>query len=266
MRRLARMADIGLSIAEKLERQAELAAVYAEVDAVPDNLPHSKRLDDIGRTFAQVSRAVSLATALEDRIDKGLPALPDDDRPVREREAREKRAEVARAVVDAIDIDPTVHSRRRVVQLRLNLDRLLDAELADLDRFLRRPFAEIEARLRRDLGLEVDDEIPSPLAGEGQAAMPDLGDSRGEAHGGGCGVGSRWSGAAPPLHPSTSASQDAAEPSIPCRDQSLPVRTARGRAPWARREAAGQRPDLDQSEPASRLACMGSRTVRGQAP
>jgi hypothetical protein len=35
MLRLARLADIGLSIAEKLERQAELAAVYSETDAVP---------------------------------------------------------------------------------------------------------------------------------------------------------------------------------------------------------------------------------------
>jgi hypothetical protein len=188
MRRLSRMADIGLSIAEKLERQAELAAVYAETDAVPDNLPHSKRLDEIGRSFAQVSRAVSLATALEDRIDKGLPALPDDDRAVREREAREKRAEVARAVTHAIDTDPSVHSRRRVVQLRLDLDRLLDRELADLDRFLRRPFPELEARLRRDLGLDPDEEDPSPLVGEGQTAMPDPGESRREAHGGGCGV------------------------------------------------------------------------------
>jgi hypothetical protein len=185
LRRLARMADIGLSIAEKLERQAELAAVYAETDAVPDNLPHSRRLDDIGRTFAQVSRAVSLATALEDRIDKGLPAIPDDDRPVREREAREKRAEVARAVAHAIEADPHVHSRRRIVRLRLDLDRLLDAELRDLDRFLRRPFHEIEARLRRDLGLAPDeDDVPgsadilsasqaaSPRAGRGPAKAP----------------------------------------------------------------------------------------------
>jgi hypothetical protein len=157
LRRLSRMADIGLSIAEKLERQAELAAVHAEVDAVPDNLPHSRRLDEIGRTFAQVSRAVSLATALEDRIDRGLAALPDDDRAVREREAREKRAEVAKAVAGAIDAEPCI-TRRRIVRLRLDLDRLLDAELRDLDRFLRRPFPELEARLRRDLGLEPDED------------------------------------------------------------------------------------------------------------
>jgi hypothetical protein len=174
LRRLSRMADIGLSIAEKLERQAELAAIHAEVDAVPDNLPHSRRLDEIGRTFAQVSRAVSLATALEDRIDKGLAALPDDDRAVREREARDKRAEVAKAVVRAIDSDPSVHSRRRVVQLRLNLDRLLDAELRDLDRFLRRPFPEIEIRLRRDLGLEpdADDAVDDPGVLGARASSP----------------------------------------------------------------------------------------------
>ena len=52
MRRLSRLADIGLCIAEKLERQAELAAIYSETDAVPDNLPHSRRLDEIGRAFA----------------------------------------------------------------------------------------------------------------------------------------------------------------------------------------------------------------------
>jgi hypothetical protein len=258
MRRLARMADIGLSIAEKLERQAELAAIHAEVDAVPDNLPHSRRLDDIGRSFAQVSRAVSLATALEDRIDKGLPALPDDDRPVREREAREKRAEVARSVVHAIEADPHVHSRRRIVRLRLDLDRLLDAEIRDLDRFLRRPFEEIEARLRRDLGLDPEED-PSPERGR----MGPVAEQRED------GVTDAGRGEPPSPPPLTlsgrSASQDAGNPSIPCRERSLPARAGqdqvlglplRGAPP----DSIGGR-DLEQPEPASKIACMASRAV-----
>ena len=190
MLRLARLADIGLAIAEKLERQAELAAVYSETDAVPDNLPHSRRLDEIGRAFAQVSRAVSLSTALEDRLDRGLPAILDEDRERKEREAREKRAEATKAVVRAIEADPPFQSQRRMVDLRLRLDRLLDAEIKDLDRFLNRPIDEITARIRRDLGLADDEDLaeatPSPLAGEGVPAMPDARESEREAHGGGC--------------------------------------------------------------------------------
>jgi hypothetical protein len=158
VRRLARMADLGLSLGEKLHRQAELAAVHSETDAVPDNLPHSKRLDGIGRAFAQVSRAVSLSTALEDRIDNGLPALPDEALAAREREAKAKRVEVEKAVVRTIEADPPFQSRRRMVDLRIRLDRLLDAELADLHRFLGQPFHQIEVRLRRDLGLEPEDD------------------------------------------------------------------------------------------------------------
>ena len=169
VRRLQRMADLGVDIGEKLQRQAELAAAHAETDAVPDNLPHARRLDEIARSFAQVSRAVSLATALEDRIDRGLPALPFEDRARQERDARDKRGAAARAVAPDFD----AFSPRRAIDLRLRLDRLLDAELADLDRFLDRPFDEIVARLRRDLGLE-SDASPPPRRRRGGGGPPKL--------------------------------------------------------------------------------------------
>jgi hypothetical protein len=160
MRRLEAMSEMGVSLGRKLERQAELAAAYAETDAVPDNLPHSRRLDEIARAFAQVCRAVAITTALEDRIDNGLPALPDLDRArrLRNQAAADKRAEAARAVERTFDADPAVASRKHTVRLRLDLHRLLDAECLDLDRFLDRPLPGIVADLRRNLGLDPIDE------------------------------------------------------------------------------------------------------------
>jgi hypothetical protein len=92
--------------------------------------------------------------------------VPDEDREMKEREAKDKRAEAAKAVVRVIEADPLFQSRRRMVDLRLRLDRLLDAELEDLDRFLSRPIDEITARIRRDLGLDPEeDDFADPLPG-----------------------------------------------------------------------------------------------------
>ena len=178
MLKLERLGDIGLAIAEKLGRQAERASAHAESEAVPDNLPHSRRLGDISRAYAQVSRAAAICTAMEDRIDKGLPALPDVDRArrLRDQALEEKREAVRRGVVNAIDAIPPSDRRRRV-DLRLRLDGLLDREVRDLDRFLDRPFPELVERLRVNLGLEPEEEAwaqtspPSKAAafGEGTA-------------------------------------------------------------------------------------------------
>ena len=161
MRRLEQMADMGLNIGRRLERQAEVAAAHAESEAVPDNLPHSRRLDEIARAFAQVGRAVAILTALEDRIDRGLPALPDLDRSrrLREQAAKDRRAAAVAGVEHALSLDPALASPRRLAGLKLNLDRLLDQEALDLDAFLDRPLPQLVERLRRRLGLDpIEDE------------------------------------------------------------------------------------------------------------
>jgi hypothetical protein len=174
MRRLEEMSELGLSIGRKLERQAELAAAHAEVGRLSDRTDHtqSRRVDEIARAFAKVLRAVALATAIEDRIDRGLPALPDIERNARLRDqaARDRRAAAASAVECAIHADPTIRSPRRLADLKINLERLLDREVMNLDAFLGRPLPEIVAKLRQDLGLEAEEEVglwedetPSPL-------------------------------------------------------------------------------------------------------
>ena len=183
MLKLERLGDIGLAIAEKLGREAERASAHAESEIVPDNLPHSRRLGEIAKAYAQVSRAAAICTAMEDRIDKGLPALPDVDRArrLRDQALEEKREAVRSRVVNAIDADPTILTARRRVDLRLRLDGLLDREVRDLDRFLDRPFPELVERLRVNLGLEPDEEAwaqtspPSKAAAFGGGGPPNGG-------------------------------------------------------------------------------------------
>jgi hypothetical protein len=171
MHRLEQMADQGVEIGRLLTEQARVAAACAATDAVPDNLPHAKLLNEIAGAHARVVRAVAIASAVEDRIDRGLPALPELDQARRRREdlAAEKRALAACEVDRALDSVPL--SPRRLAHIRVDLRRLLDAETADLDRFLARPLPELAARLRRDLGLELSEEDEAWL--EGGAPPPE---------------------------------------------------------------------------------------------
>ncbi len=162
MHRLEQMSELGLSIGRKLERQAEMASAYAELRHLNDRIDHSqsRRVDEIARAFAQVLRAVSLATAIEDRIDQGLPAIPDLERSrrLREQAAKDRRDAVECAVECAIHADPRIQSPRRLADLKINLHRLLDREVLNLDAFLNQPLPQIIARLRAQLGLEPEEE------------------------------------------------------------------------------------------------------------
>ena len=196
MRRLEQVADQGVEVGRLLTEQARVAAACAATDAVPDNLPHARLLAEIAGAHARVVRAVAIASAVEDRIDRGLPALPELDQARRLREdlAAEKRVRATEEVDRALDGVPLAPRRR--AHLRIDLNRLLDAETADLDRFLARPLPELASRLRRDLGLDptaedavwLEDgatrENPSPSRGRiplaqpppeiGSAPIPDL--------------------------------------------------------------------------------------------
>jgi hypothetical protein len=184
MRLLRRMSEVGVRMAERLDRQSELCAAYAEGAASPVQFrePNARRLDEIARAFAQVSRAVSVSVALEDRIERGPPLAPPpaERRPPALRLVEPgsalgaRREQAASAVRDAIDAhacgDP-----RLTDDLCRGLDRLLDQELAAVDAFLERPLDETIARLRRDLGLaERDDEAPDAQAEESKARGPRL--------------------------------------------------------------------------------------------
>jgi hypothetical protein len=164
LRRLSRLADIGLRIAERMDRQSELSSIYAETCAVPEHLhaPYARRIDEIGRAFAQVSRAVTLATALEERIETDLQAGPD----ARAEQALKRRLLAARANA----AEATAHAGAgadtpagaepparpasatpRAPDTRLRLDRALDPGLKALDAALDRDPDEIITQVRRDL-------------------------------------------------------------------------------------------------------------------
>jgi hypothetical protein len=164
LRRLSRLADIGVRIAERMDRQSELSAIYAETCAVPEHLhaPYARRIDEIGRAFAQVSRAVTLATALEERIETDLQAGPD----ARAEQALKRRLLAARANA----AEATAHAGAgadtpagaeppaqpasatpRAPDTRLRLDRALDPGLAALDAALDRDPEAILAQVRRTL-------------------------------------------------------------------------------------------------------------------
>jgi hypothetical protein len=174
MRLLRRMSEVGVRMAERLDRQSELCAIYAEAEASPEQHrePNARRLDDIARAFAQVSRAVSVSVALEDRIERGPPPAPLAERhppalrlvepegppeSLPRSNLGARREQAARAVRRAIDAD-AAGDPRRTAELCLGLDRLLDRELAAVDAFLDRPLDEIVARVSRALGLTASGE------------------------------------------------------------------------------------------------------------
>jgi hypothetical protein len=165
MRLLRRLSEIGVGIAERMDRQSELSAIYAETCAVPEHLhaPYARRIDEIGRAFAQVSRAVTLAIALEERIETDLLAGP----VARAEQALKRRLLAARAAAaeaptgagsppDARAGAETAAARPasetpRAPDTRLRLDRALDPGLNALDAALDRDPDEIIAEVRRDL-------------------------------------------------------------------------------------------------------------------
>jgi hypothetical protein len=209
MRLTRRMAEMGATIGEKLARQAVFNAEMTEVDILPDaqRQQHARRLDECAKTFAQVSRAVCTAVALEERIDQDLQSTPP---PTEREEARERRRlaavarreraerrrqDVARSVevVATAELPEPGDPVRRHANLHARIDRLLVPELADLDGFLRRPEGEIIARICRDLGLNPDWTLwNDPWADEAMAASAALGNrkspspSMGEGLGRGC--------------------------------------------------------------------------------
>jgi hypothetical protein len=157
LRRLSRLGDIGLRIAERMDRQSELSAIYAETCAVPEHLhaPYARRIDEIGRAFAQVSRAVTLATALEARIETDLHAGPAAraEQALKRRllAARVNAAEAPGATDGPTDAARAAPETPRAPDTRLRLDRALDPGLAALDAALDRDPEEIIAQVRRDL-------------------------------------------------------------------------------------------------------------------
>jgi hypothetical protein len=163
LRRLERMGNIGLNVAEKLDWQVDFCAAYARFDGLSDEkkLVYARRIDEIGATFAKVSRAVSVAAAVEDRIDRGVEVFPDPAAQPRRDVKTDpagafKRAQLGEAVEQVISADEKAQYPRRQLDLRIRLDRLMAEETQDLDRFLDRPLGEIVARISRDLGLEPD--------------------------------------------------------------------------------------------------------------
>jgi hypothetical protein len=177
MAALRRLTDIGVRMAERLDRQSELAAIYSDTCAVPEHLhpPYARRLDEIARAFAQLCRAVALAVALEERIEADLKAGPAAaaDRALK-RALMAQRIDSARPAAEpkasaapAPPADPT--DPHRAPDPRPRLDRLFEGDLAELDAWLRRPEAEIIAHIRHGLGLDMD-----PVADPAAMPVPEL--------------------------------------------------------------------------------------------
>jgi hypothetical protein len=155
---LRTLSEIGVRIAERMDRQSELSAIYAETCAVPEHLhaPYARRIDEIGRAFAQVCRAVTLAVAVEERIETDLLAGP----AARAEQALKRRLLAARAGTaearePAEALAPAAAQpapeTSRAPDVRLRLDRALDPGLAALDAALDRDPDQIIAEVRRTL-------------------------------------------------------------------------------------------------------------------
>jgi hypothetical protein len=163
VRALQALVETGLKAAEALQMQIEAAATAPAVDPAAA----AKVSSDLARAFAQVSRAVSVAVALEDKLDQA----PETRRLEAQAQAARRRAEAARAAEPEIArrrakvggaVEAVIVSREgslsslRGADLKKALDRLLELEVQDLDVFLERPAGELVARLCRDLGLKPD--------------------------------------------------------------------------------------------------------------
>jgi hypothetical protein len=177
---LRRFSEIGLRLAERIDRQSETAACAAEAAILPDDTRDAcaRSLHESARSFAQVSRAVSVAIALEDRIERGPPLESPPFGPelvcAVPREARlgRRRDEVAQGVRKAIDLSAEARPRLDVDRLCRDLDAMLDREVAAVDAFLSRPADATITRLCERLGINPDwafaelrAEYPSPDRG-----------------------------------------------------------------------------------------------------
>jgi hypothetical protein len=155
---LRRVSEIGLRIAERLDRQSEVAASLAEAAILPNDIQDAcaKSLHETARSFAQVSRAISISIALEDRIERGPPLeTPPSDLvcPVpRESRLKARRDEVEHGVRQAIDLSALAEPRIDVDRLCRDLDNLLAREMAEVDAFLSLPVEEIVTRLCQRIG------------------------------------------------------------------------------------------------------------------
>jgi hypothetical protein len=187
MRLARRVSEIGVRMAERLDRQSEAAAINAEFSALPQGKrdDSARRLHEAARAFAQVARAVSICLALEDRIERGPPIAPPEPSTPRRAStespvAGESRLgargeEVYAAVRRTIDADRSGFGDPACVDdLCRNLDRLLAREMAAVDAFLDRPVEETIVHICKALNLDpdwtrwaetfgVDD--PSPVTG-----------------------------------------------------------------------------------------------------
>ncbi len=161
---LRRFSEIGLRIAERIDRESETAAVLAGSSARDEAVQAEarRRLETTAKAFAHLSRAVSVSIALEDRIERGppLPSPPFGPELVcpipRQARLTTRREEVETAVVNAINLSAEVRPRpiAEIDDLCRNLDRLLDREMAQVDAFLCQPAEEIVTRLCRRIGID----------------------------------------------------------------------------------------------------------------
>ena len=135
---LRRFSEIGLRIAERIDRQSETAAIAAESPLLDKDgqALAAERLEATARSFARVARAVSTAIALEDRIERGPPLQTPPFGPElvctvpRESALTTRRNEVEHGVRKAIDLSALASPRIDVDRLCRDLDNLLDREMA----------------------------------------------------------------------------------------------------------------------------------------
>ena len=167
---LTRLAQIGLNIAEAVERQAVAQAQAAERAAEPGAAPAEVSVgrSEPGLVYPRVARAVRLTLALRSKAVKDLLAL--DQGEAQARQARDK------AVADSeAEADPVERRRERIGRI---VRRLIEAEEGDpkeVERLssdvwerlededgdvygdlMARPIGEIVARICEDLELSPD--------------------------------------------------------------------------------------------------------------
>jgi hypothetical protein len=138
---LGRLADVGLTIAGALERQATAEE--------PDEGPRAIVLADISLAYERVARAVRLTFALQSRLIADLQAL--DRGPGLDADARKARiGRIVERVVEAGEHDfHTAASLIREAQERLEHDDIYGDVLS-------KPVSELIDQICRDLGLSPD--------------------------------------------------------------------------------------------------------------
>ncbi len=167
---LTRLAQIGLNIAEAVERQAVAQAQVAERAAEPGAAPVEVCVgrSEPGLVYSKVARAVRLTLALRAKAVKDLLALDQG-----EAQARQARDQAAAEIV--AEADPMERRRERIDRI---VRRLIEAEESDRKEVERlssdiwerlededgdiygdlmaRPIGEVVAQICEDLGLSPD--------------------------------------------------------------------------------------------------------------